>query len=82
MVEIKTHYPLDVQATKDSKEHFHRDWKFHDKEHPETIRRYGLCLTQEQDSLPRNGVTITNKDKLEHYLLEIFQSQVFLKEII
>ena len=80
--EIKTHCPLDVQSIKEAKQHFARPWDRHNKLQPETIKRFGLRLTQEQDSLHRDGVTISNKDKLEHYLLEIYQSRAFSNEVI
>ena len=36
----------------------------------------------EQDSLRRDGVTVTDQDVKEHYLLEVYRSQAFTKEII
>ena len=36
----------------------------------------------EQDSLRRDGVTVTDQDVKEHYLLEVYRFQAFTKEII
>ena len=80
--EIKSHCPLDVQAIKKAKAHFAHPWDRHNKTQPETIKRFGLLLTREQDSLRRDGVIISDKDKLEHYLLEIYQSRAFSNEVI
>ena len=53
-----------------------------DRNQPETIKRHGLRLTQEHDALCWDGVTITNQDKLEHYLLEVYQSRAFSIEVV
>ena len=36
----------------------------------------------EQDSLRCDGVTITDQDAKDHYLLEVYRSQAFTKEIM
>ena len=64
----ESHCPLDVQAIKETKAHFARPWDRHNKIQPKTTKRFGLRLTQEQDSLRRDGRIISDKDKLEHYL--------------
>ena len=82
MAEIKRHCPLDVRVIKEAKEHLFRGWARLDKDRPETIKRFGVCLKMEQDSLRRDGVTVTDQDAKEHYLLEVYRSQAFTKEII
>lgn len=81
LAEVKSHCPLDVQAIKDAKAHFCRGWMRQDKNHPETIKKHGLRLTQEQDALRRGGVNVTDQDKIEHYLLEVYQSRAYSAEI-
>ena len=80
--DIKSHYPLDVQAIKEAKVYFTRPCDRHNKTQPETIKRFGLSLSQEQDSLCQDSVIISDKDKLKHYLLEIYQSRAFSNGII
>ena len=80
--EIKSHCSLDVQAIKEEKAHFARPWDCHNKTQPKTIKRFGLRLTQEQDSLRRNGAIISDKDKLELYLLKAYQSRAFSNKVI
>ena len=82
MAEIKRHCPLDVRAIKEAKEHLFRGWARLDKDRPETIKRFGVRLQMEQDSLRRDGVTVRDQDVKEHYLLEVYRSQAFTKEII
>ena len=80
--ETKSDCPLDVQAIKEMKTHFTRPWDWHNKAKPETIKRFGLRLTQEQDSLRRDGIIISDRDKLATYLLEAYQSRAFSNEVI
>ena len=80
--EIKSHCSLDVQAIKEGKAHFARSWDRLNKTQPKIIKRFGLRLTQEQDSLRRDSVIISDKDILEHYLLEVYQSRAFSNKVI
>ena len=73
MAEIKRHCPLDVQAIKEDKKHLYHGWTRLDKDHPETIKRFGVWLKMEQDGLRRDGVTVSDQDIKEHYLLEGFR---------
>ena len=43
---------------------------------------YAIRLDQEQDALAIDGVVITNDDKARHYLLEIYNSEIFTVETI
>ena len=82
MREIKRHCPLDVGAIKEAKEHLFRGWARLDRDHPETVRRFGVRLKMEQDSLRIDGVTVSDQDIKEHYLLQVYRSQAFTKQII
>ena len=82
MAEIQRHCPLNVQAIKEAKEHLFHGWARLDKNRPETIKRFGVRLKMEQDSLRRDDVTVADKDIKKHYLLEVYYSQAFTKEII
>ena len=82
MAEIKRHRPLDVGAIKEAKEHLFRGWQRLDKDRPETIKRFGVRLKMEQDSLHRDGVSVSDQDVLDHYLLEVYRSRALTKEII
>ena len=44
MREIRRHCPLDVGAIKEAKEHLFRGWARLDRDHPETVRRFGVQL--------------------------------------
>ena len=69
---------MGVQVINEAKAHFTWPWDHHSKTQPETIKRFGLRITQEQDSLRRDGVILSDKDKLEHCLfLEMYQSRAF-----
>ena len=82
MAEIKRHCPLIVRAINEAKEHLFRGWVRLNKDRPETIKRFGVRLKMEQDSLRRDDVTVADKDIKKHYLLEVYYSQAFTKEII
>ena len=44
---------------------------------PEGLKKFGKRLDEEQKALKRDGVTISDEDKKEHYLMEIYQSGLF-----
>ena len=71
--EIDTHVPLDEPAKKECRDHYLRGWQLSSAK-PETIIKFRRRLNEEQAALLRDGITITNADKLEHYLLQIYRS--------
>ena len=71
------HCPLDERATKQAREHYFRGWERTKSPRPEGLLRFGKRLDEEQESLGLDGVTISNANKEEHYLLQVFQSGVF-----
>ena len=81
MVKIKRHSPLDVRAIKEAKQHLFSRWARLDNDRLETIKGFGVRLKMEQDSLRRDGVTVSNQGIKEHYLLEVYRFQAFTNEI-
>ena len=70
---LETHWcRLDVKTKEVLKLHWKRAWE--PKEH---ITRFSIRLTEEQEALARNGITIPDEDKLQHYLLKMYNSNYF-----
>ena len=65
--EIDQHVPLDEPARKECCDHYLRGWQL-SKSKPETTRKFRRRLDDEQAALLRDGITISDTDKLEHYL--------------
>ena len=74
--EIDSHAPLDKPAKKECRDNYLRGWQL-SKSKPETIIKFRRRLDEEPAALLRNGITITDTDKLEHYLLQIYRSGKF-----
>ncbi len=65
--------PLDVQACKILKKEFYTDWDSSDVH----ITAFGIKLDKEQSRLDRLGIVISNEDKLQFYLKQIYASNCF-----
>ena len=71
------HCPLDKQATKEAQSNYIIGWERNNKPLPEGIKKFAKRLDEEQTALRRDGITISDTDKKDHYLVEVFQSGVF-----
>lgn len=67
--------PLDVQARKILKKEFYTDWDSSETH----LTAFGMTLDKEQSRLDRLGITISNEDKLQFYLEQIYASNCFDK---
>ena len=68
--------PLDVRARKLLKAEFHADWDstvMH-------LTAFGMKLDKEQARIDRLGVVISNEDKLQFYMEQIYMSNCFDKK--
>ena len=74
--EIDQHVPLDEPARKECRDHYLRGWQLSSSK-PETIRKFKRRLDDEQVALQRGGITISNADKEQHYILQIYRSGKF-----
>ena len=79
--EIDQHVPLDEPARKECRDHYLRRWQL-SKSKPETTRKFRRRLDDEQAAFLRDGIAISDADKLEHYLLQIYRSGKFLTQTI
>ena len=78
IVHLETNFcPLDAQAIADLKSNYNRGM-----EQNEQLLKFGTRLDQEQDNLAVDGVIITNDDKFNHYLTEIYNGGIFSTEAI
>ena len=64
--------PLDEQVVEELKENWRRPW--HPDEH---ITKFAIRLTKEQEKLAHHGITISNGDKKQHYMINIQKSNMF-----
>ena len=71
------HCPLDEAATTEVREHYFRGWERNKTPRPEGLKKFAKRLDEEQESLGRDGVTISDADKKSHYLIEVFHSGCF-----
>jgi hypothetical protein len=67
--------PLNVQAQKILKNEFYTDWDTSNI----NLTAFGMKLDKDQNRLNRLGVIISNKDKLQFYLEQIYASNCFDK---
>ncbi len=67
--------PLDVQAQKILKKEFYTDWDTSDMH----LTTFGMKLDKDQNHLDRLGIVISNEDKLQFYLEQIYASNCFNK---
>jgi hypothetical protein len=65
--------PLDVQAQKIMKKEFYMDWDTSNMH----LTAFGMKLNKDQNRLDRLGIIISNKDKLQFYLNQIYASNCF-----
>ena len=68
---------LDAQAVADLKQHYKREIKPNKQ-----LQQFGTRLDREQDNLGVGGVIISNDDKFNRYLIEIYNSGMFSTETI
>jgi hypothetical protein len=66
--------PLDVQARKQLRQNYYTPWN--PEEH---LTAFGMRLTNDQVSLIRSEVTISDDDKLQFYLEQMYESNTFDK---
>ena len=71
------HCPLDERATKSAREYYFRGWERTRSPRPEGLKKFGKRLDEEQEALGLDGITISDADKKEHYLMQIYTSGVF-----
>jgi hypothetical protein len=69
--------PLDVSAKAKLKAHYLRGWEAN-----EPLMLSPKPLDKEQENRALNGVTISNKDKCDHCLIELYASNTFSTEAI
>ena len=69
---------LDERMTDQLKKNYYRGWD----ENDEHLTAFALRLDEEQAKLLSNGITITNIDKCQHYMLQIWNSGQFNKQIM
>ena len=67
--------PLDVQARKILKKEFYTDWDSSEMH----LTAFGMNLDKEQSRLDRLGIVISDEDKLQFYLEQIYASNCFDK---
>jgi hypothetical protein len=65
---------LDTRETKKLKKHYYRGWEI---DHEEHIEEFIKRLNEEQISLGRDKVVISNDDKLQHFLEEMYDCGMF-----
>jgi hypothetical protein len=76
LVHLDTRWcPLDVQARKILKKEFYTDWDSSDVH----ITVFGMKLDKEQNQLDRFGIVISNGNKLQFCLKQIYASNCFDK---
>ena len=71
------HCPLDEGAKASERDHFFRGWERSSTPRPETIKKFAKRLDEEQETLGNDGITISDADKKEHYLMQVYTSGVF-----
>ncbi len=71
------HCPLDEASKLDAREHYFQGWERSRALRPETLEKFGKRINEEQESFGNYGVTISDVDKKEHYLVQVYQSGVF-----
>ncbi len=69
--------PLDVRAKKALKDAYYTKW-----DGDEHLTAFGKCLDDDQRALVRSDVTIADKDKLQFYLEQMYDSNHFDKNEI
>jgi len=69
-----TWFPLDVQAKKKLKDAYFMKWDRH-----EHLTAFGKQLDDDQTALIRSDITISDKDKLQFYLEQMYDSNMFDK---
>ena len=65
---------LDTRVVKKMKEHYYRGWEVHIDEH---IEEFVKRLNEEQKSLVRDQVKVTDDDKLQHFMEEMYDCNIF-----
>ena len=65
--------PLDVQARKMLKKEFYTDWDTSNTH----LTAFGMKLDKEQNRLDRRGIVVSDGDKLQFYLEQIYPSKCF-----
>jgi hypothetical protein len=74
LVHLNTHWcPLDVQARKIIKKEFYTNWDSSDVH----ITAFGMKLDKEQNQLDWLGIVISNNNKLQFYLEQIYALNCF-----
>lgn len=63
---------LNMKAIQEMKDRYFRGW-----DEDEHITAFGQRLSQEQRELRQQNVTITDSDKLQHYLVQMYVSDMF-----
>lgn len=71
------HCPLDEQAKKSARKHYFRGWERTREPRPEGLNKFGKRLDEEQEALDRDGIVVSDADKAEHYLVQVYESGVF-----
>jgi len=69
--------PLDVQAKKKLKDAYFAQWDRH-----EHLTVFGKQLDDNQTALIQSNITISNEDKLQFYLEQMYDSNMFDKEMM
>ncbi len=67
--------PLDVQAWNILKKEFYTDWDTSNMH----LTAFGMKLDKDQNRLNRLGIIISDEDKLQFYLKQIYASNCFVK---
>ena len=76
------HCPLDEQAIKKVRDHYFRGWERNKTPRPEGLKKFGKRLDEEQAALDRDGITVSDADKKDHYLIQVYTSGVWPAAII
>jgi len=66
--------PLDVQAKKKLKDAYFAKW-----DSIKYLTAFGKCLEDDQTSLVRSDITISDEDKLQFYLEQMYDFNIFDK---
>jgi hypothetical protein len=66
----------DVSLLKDS---IYQQAYYHPRDPNEHLTKFGMPLTDKQANLVRSDVTITDNDKLQFYLEQMYESNTFNK---
>jgi hypothetical protein len=66
--------PLNVQARKQLRQNYYRPW-----EPEEHLTAFGMQLADEQINLVRSDVTISDNNKLQFYLEQMYKANAFNK---